>query len=134
MAPFGLPHIRLVWLLFSAGTVFFSHNISVITVFFLPISAKIQQAERGHVFFLGCCGKAHHVSSYHSAFFRAPPWRPRTTHHRHRYEPWQLSLYSRRRSPSPSSVKFYLDEFTAKDNVRTKYEQPAGGVAHPRPA
>jgi hypothetical protein len=33
-----------------------------------------------------------------------------------------------------TSVKFCLDEFTAKDNVGTKYDQPAGGVAHPRPA
>ena len=32
-APFGLPHIRLVRLLFSARTVFFSHNISARIVF-----------------------------------------------------------------------------------------------------
>ena len=32
-APFGLPYIRLVRLLFSAGTVFFSHNVSARTVF-----------------------------------------------------------------------------------------------------
>ena len=42
MAPFGLLHIRLVRLVFSAGTVFFSHNNSVGTV-----SAKIQTSERG---------------------------------------------------------------------------------------
>ena len=39
MAPFGLPHIRLVQLLFSAETVFFSHNISIGTVF----SSQFQQ-------------------------------------------------------------------------------------------
>jgi len=33
MALFGLPHIRFVWLLFSAGTVFLSHNNSAGTVF-----------------------------------------------------------------------------------------------------
>jgi len=32
--PFGLPHNRLVRLFFSAGTVFFSHNNSIRTVFF----------------------------------------------------------------------------------------------------
>ena len=34
MASFGLPHIRFVRLVFSAGTVFFSHNNSARTVFF----------------------------------------------------------------------------------------------------
>ena len=33
LAPFGLPYIQLVRLLFSAGTVFFSHNNSARTVF-----------------------------------------------------------------------------------------------------
>ena len=33
-APFGLPHIWLVQLIFSAGRVFFSHNNSARTVFF----------------------------------------------------------------------------------------------------
>ena len=33
-ALFGLPHIQLLRLLFSAGTVFFSHNNSAVTVFF----------------------------------------------------------------------------------------------------
>ena len=34
LAPFGLPYIRLVRLVFSARTVFFSHNNSARTVFF----------------------------------------------------------------------------------------------------
>ena len=34
MAPFGLPHIQLVQLLFSVGTLFFSHNNSAGTIFF----------------------------------------------------------------------------------------------------
>ena len=38
MALFGLPYIRFVRLLFSAGTVFFSHNNSVRTVFFSQVS------------------------------------------------------------------------------------------------
>ena len=33
LAPFGLPYIRLVRLLFSAGTMFFSYNNSARTVF-----------------------------------------------------------------------------------------------------
>jgi len=42
--PLGLSHIRFVRLLFSVEIVFFSQN-SV----FQSVSAKIQQAERGHV-------------------------------------------------------------------------------------
>ena len=42
-APFGLPHIQLVRLLFSAGTVFFSHNNSARTVFFSQFQPKFCQ-------------------------------------------------------------------------------------------
>ena len=41
--PFGLPHIRLIRLLFSAGTVFFSHNNSAGTVFSANFSQSSDQ-------------------------------------------------------------------------------------------
>jgi len=40
-ALFGLPHIRLVRLIFSAGTIFFSHKNSVRTVFFSQFQPKL---------------------------------------------------------------------------------------------
>ena len=43
-ALFGLPHIRLVQLLFSAGTVFFSHNNSAGTVFFSQFQSSFRPA------------------------------------------------------------------------------------------
>ena len=42
LGPFGLPKNRLIRLVFSAGTVFFSHNNSAGTVFL----SQFQQAER----------------------------------------------------------------------------------------
>ncbi|XP_066397823.1 tyrosyl-DNA phosphodiesterase 1-like isoform X3 [Miscanthus floridulus] len=41
---FGLPHIRLVRLLFSVGTVFFSHNNSAGTVFFSQFQPSFRPA------------------------------------------------------------------------------------------
>ena len=43
LALFGLPHIRFVRLLFSAGTVFFSYNNSVGTIFFSQFQSKFCQ-------------------------------------------------------------------------------------------
>jgi len=43
-ALFGLPHIRFVRLLFSAGTVFFSHNNSAGTVFFSQFQPSFRPA------------------------------------------------------------------------------------------
>jgi len=43
LAPFGLPHIRLVRLLFSAETVFFSHSNSARTVFSSQFQPKFCQ-------------------------------------------------------------------------------------------
>ena len=48
MALFAYFIIRTFQLVFSAETVFFSHNNSVGTVFSVN-SAKFQQAERGHL-------------------------------------------------------------------------------------
>ena len=42
MALFGLPHIRLVRLVFSVGTVFFSHNNSAGTVFFSQFQPRFR--------------------------------------------------------------------------------------------
>jgi len=50
---FGLPHIRLVRLLFSAGTVFFSHNNSAGTVFFSQFQPSWQMVAKGEAVF-GC--------------------------------------------------------------------------------
>ena len=44
MALFGLPHIRLVRLLFSARTVFLSHNNSAGTVFFSQFQPSFRPA------------------------------------------------------------------------------------------
>jgi len=44
MALFGLPHIRLVRLVFSAGTVFFSHNNSTGTVLFSQFQPRFRPA------------------------------------------------------------------------------------------
>ena len=42
--PFGLPHIRFIRLIFSAGTMFFSHNNSARTVFFSQFQPKFRPA------------------------------------------------------------------------------------------
>ena len=49
MALFGLPYIRLVRLLFSAGTVFFSHNNSAETVFFSQFQPRFRPANGAFV-------------------------------------------------------------------------------------
>ena len=49
---FGLPHIRLVWLLFSAGTVFFSHNNSAGTMFFSQFQPKFCQPNGAKTYYL----------------------------------------------------------------------------------
>ena len=50
MTPFSLPHIRLVRLVFSAGTVFFSHNNSAGTVFFSQFQPKFRPANGAYIF------------------------------------------------------------------------------------
>ena len=42
-APFGLPHIQLVRFIFSARTVFFSHNSSARTVFFSQFQLRFSK-------------------------------------------------------------------------------------------
>ena len=58
-APFGLPHIQLVRLLFSAGTVFFSHNNSTGRVFSASFSQVSYQRTGLHYHLLIQCLVSH---------------------------------------------------------------------------
>ena len=53
MALFGLPHIRFVGLVFSAGTVFFSHNNSVRTIFFSEFQPSFRSVNGATKFWFG---------------------------------------------------------------------------------
>ena len=69
LAPFGLPYIRLVRLLFSTGTVFFSHNISARTVFsttFRQVSAS--RTGPIHVFWIICPESDYAIFKFNSVF------------------------------------------------------------------
>ena len=63
-APFGLPHIWLVQLIFSAGRVFFSHNNSARTVFFSQFQPRFSEPNGPIIIYV-------HVSSKNISFLYA---------------------------------------------------------------